>query len=399
MRPGHRARVGHRPVAMDQGWHGHRPAAHRTARRDRDRRTGGGHHQDPTPAGAGDRQPAALRRIEDRRRADRAGRRPQGHRQREEDVGVGPFQRETFEPALRSCQTRLDPEGTYLPDNQNIEPAASPPPPSQHLVVSDRWVFFARKRSDNFLLQDLANLKASIERSPEDLPGPSRTLVVGPARTLAARWKPLPDAMGVASGGVGPDIEKKPLGDLFFPKPFNDEQVEIVRRLEVNDGVVVQGPPGTGKTHTISNIICHYLAQGRRVLVVSHGEAALSVLRDQLPEQVRDLAISITTSEKEGYKQLEGAVRLLQSIVESASPNEQLRLIADLEASIIGMRGRIRDIDAEIGRLAGLQLSAVPGQKIRPAELAAAVVAARGKHEVGSPTGRRCFRPADDFRR
>jgi len=299
----------------------------------------------------------------------------------EEDIGVDPFQRETFEPVLRSCQTRLDPEGTYLPDSQHIEPDEAPPPPSQNLVVSDRWVLFARKRSDNFLLQDLANLKASIERSPEDLPGPSRTLVMGPARTSAARWKPLPDAIGVASSGAGPDTETTPLGDLFFPKPFNDEQVEIVRRLEVNDGVVVQGPPGTGKTHTISNIICHYLAQGRRVLVVSHGEAALSVLRDQLPEQVRDLAISITTSEKEGYKQLEGAVRLLQSIVESLRPNEQLRLIADLEASIIGMRGRIRDIDAEIGKLAGLQLSAVPGQKIRPAELAAAVVAEGGRHD------------------
>jgi very-short-patch-repair endonuclease/transcription elongation GreA/GreB family factor len=299
----------------------------------------------------------------------------------DDDIGVGPFQRETFEPVLRSCQNRLDPEGTYMPDSQHIEPDAAPPPPSNNLVVSDRWVFFARKRSDNFLLQDLANLKASIERSPEDLPGPSRTLVMGPARTGPARWKPLPDSMGTAAGSAAPDIDTTPLGELFFPKPFNEEQVEIVRRLEVNDGVVVQGPPGTGKTHTISNIICHYLAQGRRVLVVSHGEAALSVLRDQLPEQVRDLAISITTSEKEGYKQLEGAVRLLQSIVESLRPNEQLRLIADLEASIMGMQSRIRDIDAEIGRLAGLQLSAVPGQKIRPAELAAAVIAAGGRHD------------------
>ncbi len=118
----------------------------------------------------------------------------------EDDIGVGPFQRETFEPVLRACQTRLDPEGTYLPDNQNIEPAAPPPPPSQNLVVSDRWVFLARKRSDNFLLEDLANLKASIERSPDDLPGPSRTLVMGPAQAFAARWKPLPDAMGVADG-------------------------------------------------------------------------------------------------------------------------------------------------------------------------------------------------------
>lgn len=300
----------------------------------------------------------------------------------DEDIGVGPFDRDTFEPVLRSCQTRLDPEGTYLPDSQQTAPDAAPPAASQHLVVSDRWVCFARRRSDNFLLQDLANLKASVERAPEDLPGPSRTLVMGPARAAGARWKPLSDAMGAAAGDAGPpDADATPLGDLFFPKPFNDEQVEIVRRLEVNDGVVVQGPPGTGKTHTISNIICHYLAQGRRVLVVSHGEAALSVLRDHLPEQVRDLAISITTSEKEGYKQLEGAVRLLQSIVESLRPNEQLRLIADLEASIIGMRGRIRDIDAEIGTLAARQLSAVPGQKIRPAELAAAVVAATGRHD------------------
>ena len=55
--------------------------------------------------------------------------------------------------------------------------------------------------------------------------------------------------------------------DLFFPKPFNDEQVRIIQLLDVFNGVVVQGPPGTGKTHTIANVICHYLAEGKRVLV------------------------------------------------------------------------------------------------------------------------------------
>lgn len=299
----------------------------------------------------------------------------------EGDLGVSPFQPETFEAVLRACQTRLDPEGTYLPDSQTIDASLPLPAPSSNLVVSNRWVFLARKRSDNFLLQDLANLKVSIERSHDDLPGPSRTLVMGPEQTATAGWKPLSASMGVAAPGAESETDAGPLGELFFPKAFNSEQVEIVRRLEANDGVVVQGPPGTGKTHTISNIICHYLAHGRRVLVVSHGEAALSVLRDQLPEEVRDLAISITTSEKEGFKQLEGAVRLLQSIVESLRPNEQLRLIADLERSIIAMRDRIRDIDTEIEGLARAQLSAVPGQKIRPAELAAAVVAERGKYE------------------
>jgi hypothetical protein len=48
-------------------------------------------------------------------------------------------------------------------------------------------------------------------------------------------------------------------------RPFNNEQIEIVQRLDRSDGIVVQGPPGTGKTHAISNIIGHYMATGRRV--------------------------------------------------------------------------------------------------------------------------------------
>jgi len=293
----------------------------------------------------------------------------------DDEVGVSPFDRDAFELVLRACQTRLDPEGIYLPDNERIEPTAPPPPATQNLVVTDRWVLAARKRSDNFLLQDIENLKRAIEVSSANLPGPSRTLVMGPAPSNSNRWSALPGSLGGMTGPAPSEEPTAPLGDLFFPKPFNDEQVEIVRRLEKNDGVVVQGPPGTGKTHTISNIICHYLALGRRVLVVSHGEPALSVLRDQLPAEVRDLAISITTSEKEGFKQLEGAVRLLQSIIESIRPGEQLRLIGDLETAIIGMRNRIAVIDAEIGRFAERQLSSVPGSDLRPAELAAAVVA------------------------
>jgi very-short-patch-repair endonuclease/transcription elongation GreA/GreB family factor len=183
--------------------------------------------------------------------------------------------------------------------------------------------------------------------------------------------------MGGPVEPVEPDEPESPLGDLFFPKPFNNEQVEIVRRLEKADGVVVQGPPGTGKTHTISNIICHYLATGRRVLVVSHGEAALSVLRDKLPEEVRDLAISITTSEREGLKQLEGAIRLLQSIVQTLRPGEQIRLIKDVESSIIKMRRRIASIDADIENVARTQLSEVKGRGVLPAQLAKAVVASR----------------------
>lgn len=53
-----------------------------------------------------------------------------------------------------------------------------------------------------------------------------------------------------------PEIDATQTHEFFFPKPFNEEQVSIIRNLEKADGVVVQGPPGTGKTHTIANIIC-----------------------------------------------------------------------------------------------------------------------------------------------
>jgi very-short-patch-repair endonuclease len=295
----------------------------------------------------------------------------------EDEEGVSPFLRETFEPILRVCQSQIDAEGRYLPDGDVLDPASGVPAPSPQLVVSDRWVIFARRRNDNFLLKDIQNLQNSLEESKGQLPAPARTLVTGPERESGTSWEPLSGTMGSSVKPPEPSEPDSPLGDLFFPKPFNREQVEIVRRLEKTDGVVVQGPPGTGKTHTISNIICHYLATGRRVLVVSHGEAALSVLRDKLPEEVRDLAISITTSEREGLKQLEGAVRILQSIVQTLRPGEQSGLIKDIERSIIGMRGRVAVIDAEIESVARVQLSEVRGRGVLPAQLAKTVVASR----------------------
>src|ERR1019366_8924283 len=145
-------------------------------------------------------------------------------------------------------------------------------------------------------------------------------------------YQPLGDKIGMidpAGGGLKMEPIDPDHGDLFFPKPFNDDQVQIIRRLEKSDGLVVQGPPGTGKTHTIANIICHMLATGRRVLVVSHGETALKVIQDQLPEGVRDLAISVTTSEREGTKQVERAVGLMLGVVNTIDMNRsrQVKII------------------------------------------------------------------------
>ena len=70
---------------------------------------------------------------------------------------------------------------------------------------------------------------------------------------------------------------------LFFPLPTNPQQQQIVEELGHRRCVVVQGPPGTGKSHTIANLISHCLATDKRVLVTSHTERALRVVRRSFP--------------------------------------------------------------------------------------------------------------------
>lgn len=298
------------------------------------------------------------------------------------EEGLSPFRPETFEPALRACQARLDPEGVYLPDRLSLSASDPLPPGDARLSVSDRWVLYGRRRSESFILADLENLKRSVaEAAAEDrLPGPAKTLVLGPERGIPDdAWKPLSARIEAELPGEPAAEGGLPEQDLFFPKPFNDDQIEIVRRLERADGVVVQGPPGTGKTHTISNIVCHYMATGRRVLVVSHGEAALAVLRDHLPEGVRDLAISVTSTEREGFRQLETAIRLLQATVEGLKPGEQTRVIRDLQQTVLGVRERLDRIDGEIAGFATLQLTSTPtGQA--PADLARSIAESADRH-------------------
>lgn len=76
---------------------------------------------------------------------------------------------------------------------------------------------------------------------------------------------------------------------VFFPLPFNKEQKQIYENYLKNRLTVVTGPPGTGKSHTIVNILCSLLAQGKRVLVTAQTDKALESLLDKIPENFDDL--------------------------------------------------------------------------------------------------------------
>jgi very-short-patch-repair endonuclease len=288
------------------------------------------------------------------------------------ESGLSPFDPSGFAPILRKAVALLDPSGHYLPE---LHPAQQPPADS--LTVSDGWIIFARGRRATQVMADLVRLSdavAAIEDAAA-LPEAVRAIVTGPSEAVPEdaikAFRGVSTVPGVTtSDGTG--------ADLYLPKPFNAEQVEVIQRLEQRPGVVVQGPPGTGKTHTIANIVSHYLALGKRVLVTSQKAPALKVVRDKLPAGVRPLAVSLLESDREGLQQFQDSVDEIASRLQRLKPREVKGRIAELDSRIELIHVELAGVDRQVDQLGRAALSSVEldGRRMQPVEAARALAAA-----------------------
>ncbi|MGA5304003.1 AAA domain-containing protein [Nucisporomicrobium flavum] len=154
---------------------------------------------------------------------------------------------------------------------------------------------------------------------------------------------------------------------LLMPLPTNEAQESIARRLAEHRNVAVQGPPGTGKTHTIRNLICHLMANGKRVLVVAQKEDPLRVLRDGLPEEVQALCLAVLGRTTDQLVQLQLAARELSDRAATLDrPAEALRVQRltrkleeaerELAQALGGLRAVAENEDATF-RIDGVDLS------------------------------------------
>lgn len=292
-----------------------------------------------------------------------------------EDDALSPYIRATFEPILQNAAALLDPGANYASgeDGSSLPLPVSTP----ELRITDGFAFFQRERRATQLMADLLAFRNLLENSESNITIPPAIAALFTDPSLDLQHENFPTFRGINSipGATSSDGSGE---ELFFPKPFNAEQVQIAQRLAVRDGVVVQGPPGTGKTHTIANIISHYLATGRRVLVTSQKSPALRVLQDQLPPQIRPLAVSLLDSDREGLRQFRGSVDLISERLQHLRKSELDAEIASLETKIDGLHRQLAANDREteqIGRTA-LSKLALDGQQIEPLEAAREVLAA-----------------------
>ena len=236
------------------------------------------------------------------------------------------------------------------------------PQPSRHSWRFDLGSFECERRAHNLGQRGISRWTLSGRASSDCSPISSPVVQFAPALILRKRSDrslirflieaiEQIQASGTVPEGVLDLIETSdealfsddPLGELekfadnrkvYFPLEANDEQLEILQRLEHQHGVLVQGPPGTGKSHTIANLICHLLATGQRVLVTSHTPRALRVLRDKIPDEVRSLCVSLVGTDRTAIEEVEHSVLGITHRYDHYDIGRQRQRIRELEHAL-----------------------------------------------------------------
>jgi len=228
-----------------------------------------------------------------------------------ENYALAPWDKETYSHVVATAKAHLADDAQISEDGD----VAKDKPTA--LTFYWDYVVYVRQRDEGREVSAIAHsFGEQIKRTKgaEEFAKLSPTL----AEVVGYRNEDTP-AKDADSSSVDDGVSDRHSLPLYLPLPRNEEQKDIVRRLEKSRaGVVVQGPPGTGKSHTIVNIICHYLAHGRKVLVTSHAAPALKVLRDilrnELPEEVYPFVVPVFGVESSSKSDIEKALNHLREI-------------------------------------------------------------------------------------
>lgn len=106
-------------------------------------------------------------------------------------------------------------------------------------------------------------------------------------------------------GIEAPDPEPAAEATTYLPIPADGSQIQAVRWAAAGKSFILEGPPGTGKSQTITNLIAHCLATGKRVVFVAEKQAALDVVKRRLD----DIGLGRFSLDVHGRTQSVGAVR------------------------------------------------------------------------------------------
>ncbi len=149
-----------------------------------------------------------------------------------------------------------------------------------------------------------------------------------------------------------PDSDLNHLGPdsapVYFPKEYNQEQIEIIEKARRSSKVLVQGPPGTGKSHTIANLICHLLANGKKILITAYTKRALEVLKEKLPPEFQNLTVNLLSGDSSSIQDLQASVNSINDELSRAEISKYKVDIERLNTNLSETRKKIANYTNEI---------------------------------------------------
>ena len=268
-----------------------------------------------------------------------------------------PLDRKNNSVFLKRFVHELSPNGKFSSDNDEKIGY------DDRIIVRSKPVFFLRKAFSgafgaiNRIIENIENTGF--------VPGALIDIVdEGKVEVPVEKEKETIEKRLASSGGESAEI--------FLAKQANKEQLRIVERIETCNAVLVQGPPGTGKTHTIANIMGHFLAQGKRVLVTSQTKKALAVLKNKVPEEIQSLCVSLLDENKKDMeKSVDGIVDYI-SINSSASLKRKFN---NSKKERVALMDKLADIRNKILMIRYQELSTIVfnGKGYSPIEVASFV--------------------------
>ena len=139
-------------------------------------------------------------------------------------------------------------------------------------------------------------------------------------------------------------------GELFTPLSADSSQLAAVLYSAMGKSFVLHGPPGTGKSQTITNLIAHNLALGRKVLFVSEKKAALDVVHRRLEKiGLKPFCLELH-SNKSGKTEVLAQFKEALDYVDKGTPNEWRKTVeqisncrAELDAPVAALHKRQRN--------------------------------------------------------
>ncbi|MBF2707746.1 AAA domain-containing protein [Flavobacterium soyangense] len=251
-----------------------------------------------------------------------------------------------LDDALKMFAEQVSPDGSYFNSVEKPQKTHSKP------IISYSPALLLRKRNTKSFTALYEKILDNISNDTDEIDIPTINDLIGITPNISTNL----------SNGENSKYssENEP---IFFPKEYNDEQIEIIEKAKRNNKVLVQGPPGTGKSHTIANLICHLLANGKKILITAHTKRALEVLKDKLPKEFQDLAVNLLSGDSSSIQDLQKSVNSINDELSRADLYKYQSEIDELQKSLKATREKFA---INRNELIGIKEKSTRKQEINP---------------------------------